>query len=331
VRAAALLLTLAACEGPTGRAVELPGGEPGIGFDDLRYSPRLRQVLVPGGRSGALHLIDPDTLEVTAITGFSDLPDFNGGHDDGVTSADDTGRWLLATDRTRRQLVVVDPEAGAIASSADLGGGPDYVRRAAPTGEAWVTEPSAERIEIFALSDDGVLTSDGTIAVGGGPESLVIDATRHLAYTHLWDGATVAIDLASRDLVATWPNGCGSSRGIALDEERGFLFAACSGGRVAVLDVDRDGQVLSEMWPVDGTDGIDYNPALRHLYLAGRFSANLAIVGVDSGGDMGLLGMADGALESHCTVADDRGHVYACDPDQGRILVRDDCFAAIRR
>ncbi len=329
MKIAALLLALAACEGPTGRAVDLPEGGPGIGFDDLRYSPRMQRVLVPGGRSGALHLIDPDTLAVTAITGFSSMPDFNGGHDDGVTSADDTGRWLLATDRTRRQLILVDPEEGAIASSADLGGGPDYVRWVAPTGEAWVTEPGGERIEVFALSEDGDLTSDGTISVDGGPESLVVDATRGRAYTHLWDGATVAIDLASRAVVATWPNGCGGSRGIALDEQRGFLFAACSGGRVAVLDVEDEGEVLSEIWPVDGTDVIDYSPALHHLYLAGRFSADLAIVGVDSGGAMALLGLLDGALESHCAVADDEGHVYACDPDGGRILVRDDCFAAI--
>ena len=329
MRQAAFLLVLAACEGPTGRAVELPHGDPGIGFDDLRYSPRLHRVLVPGGRSGALDLIDPDTLEVTAIAGFSDMPDFNGGHDESVTSADDTGRWLLATDRTRRQLVVVDPDAAAITATNDLGGGPDYVRWVAPTGEAWVTDPGGERIEVFTLSEDGVLTPDGSIAVSGGPESLVVDATRGRAYTHLWDGATVAIDLATRELVATWPNGCGGSRGIALDEEQGFLFAACSGGRVAVLDVDRDGEVLSEIWPVDGTDVIDYSPALHHLYLAGRFSANLAIVGVDSSGDMALLGLSDAALESHCVVADDRGQIYACDPDEGRILVRDDCFDAI--
>src|SRR6478735_5780032 len=71
---------------PAGTSVELPDGSPGIGFDDLRYSSRLHRVLVPSGRSGRLNLIDPDTLAVTSITGFSSTPDYSGGHDDGAPS-----------------------------------------------------------------------------------------------------------------------------------------------------------------------------------------------------------------------------------------------------
>ena len=41
-----LLFTLAACSPP---AIDLPDGSPGIGFDDLQYSPRLHRVLAPGG------------------------------------------------------------------------------------------------------------------------------------------------------------------------------------------------------------------------------------------------------------------------------------------
>jgi hypothetical protein len=38
-------------------AIDLPAGKPGIGFDDLQYSPRLKKVLAPGGRRGKLYLI----------------------------------------------------------------------------------------------------------------------------------------------------------------------------------------------------------------------------------------------------------------------------------
>src|ERR1019366_399675 len=44
--------------------VPLPGGAPGIGFDDLRYAPVLGQILAPGGRTGNLDLVDPGTLAV---------------------------------------------------------------------------------------------------------------------------------------------------------------------------------------------------------------------------------------------------------------------------
>ena len=36
--------------------VVLPGGEMGIGFDDLRYSAALHRVLVPGGRAGVIEI-----------------------------------------------------------------------------------------------------------------------------------------------------------------------------------------------------------------------------------------------------------------------------------
>src|SRR5438552_17597143 len=70
---------------PAGTRVALPDGSPGIGFDDLRYSATLRRVLVPAGRSGALDLIDPDTLNVVSIGGFGSVAAYTGGHEDGPT------------------------------------------------------------------------------------------------------------------------------------------------------------------------------------------------------------------------------------------------------
>ena len=51
-------------------AVAIPGGEGGIGFDDLVFSPELHKVLVPAGHTGKLYLIDPTTFAMTSIGGF---------------------------------------------------------------------------------------------------------------------------------------------------------------------------------------------------------------------------------------------------------------------
>src|SRR5437016_1974535 len=69
-------------------AVPLPGGLGGIGFDDLGYDAQFSKVLVPAGNTGNLDLIDPKTLAVTTITGFSAQGPFTGGHGEGITSAD---------------------------------------------------------------------------------------------------------------------------------------------------------------------------------------------------------------------------------------------------
>jgi hypothetical protein len=311
-------------------AMVLPNGTGGIGFDDLRYDAALGQLLVPAGRTGNLDLVDPSTQAVTPIAGLSAQPRFDGGHDDGPTSADAGHGLIFVTDRTTRRLRVVDPATHAIVASATLESSPDYVRYVAPTSELWVTEPNREQIEVFGLSNDKPPTPIhlATIAVKGGPESLIVDPQRQRAYTHLWDGATVAIDLKNRTLVAQWRNGCGGSRGIALDSAHGWLFAGCAEGKAVVLDVDHDGRQLASIAVGEGVDVIDYNPTLAHLYLPGASSATMAIVGVSATGTLSLLGTAATTAGAHCVAADDQGHAWVCDPDQGQLLRITDPFPA---
>src|SRR5262249_3074067 len=62
-----LLLALIGCRAtpPDGvPTIEMPDNDPGIGFDDMRYSRARGVILVPGGRSGYLDLVDPVTRRV---------------------------------------------------------------------------------------------------------------------------------------------------------------------------------------------------------------------------------------------------------------------------
>jgi len=285
---AVALLAAACASSPTGQRVALPGGAAGIGFDDLRYSASLHRVLVPAGRTGTLDLVDPDTLAVTTIAGFGTVAGYSGGHDDGPTSVDEGNGLLYVTDRTTGKLDVVDPTAGRIVASVALAAGPDYVRYVSATNEVWVTEPDADQVEIFTLNQDPTVAPAhaAVVAVNNGPESMVIDNKRGRAYTHRWQATTVAVDVTTRAIVAEWSNGCAASRGIALDEARGFLFASCSEG---------------------------------HLYLAGSACGCLVTLGVSASGALSFIGRASAAGSTHCAVADDSGHAWWCDQDQGSI------------
>ena len=313
--------------------VALPDGAPGIGFDDLGYSATLGKVLVPSGRSGRLNLVDPQTLAVTSVSGFSSLPEYGGGHDDGPTSVEAANGKLYVTDRTAQALVVVDATSLERESTTKLGAGPDYVRFVAATRELWVTEPDAERVEVFALDARGapVTPAAATISVKNGPESLVVDQRRGRAYTHRWERSTVAIDLATRAVVAEWPNGCEASRGIALDETHGWLFAACREGTATVIDVAHDGKRLSSFRRGSGFDVIGYSPALRHLYLAGGDCRCLVVLGVNAAGTLGLLEETSAPASTHCAVADEQGHAWVCDPQGGRVLRVTDTHPATLR
>ncbi len=309
--------------------ISLPGGEAGIGFDDLGYSPSLGKVLAPAGRTGSLDLIDPSSKKVTVIGGFQAQGKFGGGRGEGTTSVDEGDGYLFATDRSSETVNVVDPRLGKIVTSSKLAAGPDYVRYVAPTRELWVTEPDSDRIEIFRLEGQPPRpVHSAFLEVPGGPESLVVDSARGRAYTNLWKDRTLAIDVKSRSIVERWSNGCSGSRGISLDRKRDFVFAACAEGKAVVLDAGHGGKVLGSATSGSGVDIIDYDPKLGHLYFPGAGSETLAILGVSSEGRLSVLGTQPTAASAHCVVSDQHGNAYVCEPKRGRLLVIRDSYPA---
>jgi hypothetical protein len=327
--------------GPTVIPVPLPNGDPGIGFDDLRYAPVLKKVLAPAGRTGNLDLVDPSTLEVTAIGGFTASTTFTAGrHRSGTTSADEGGGKLFAIDNETKSVRVADPATKSILFSTTLGGAPDIVRWVQSTGEIWVTQPNNPGItpsanpgiEVLTVPAGGAPVSVAMIPVPGtgtGPESIVVDNTRSRVYTNSAMGQTYAIDVTQRAIVETWANGCtGLTVGLALDEARGFVFATCQVGRVAVLDVAHGGAKLGEISTGSGLDIISYSASLHHLYLAGATSADLAIAGVSAAGVPTLLGTVPTAQGSQQVTSDDEGNVWVGDPAGGRLLKVRDTYPA---
>lgn len=307
--------------------IPIPGGEGGVGFDDLKFSLSLNKVLVPGGNTGQLVLIDPATQAITSIGTLRLQKDYRGGHGEGITSADEGGGFLFTIDRTALTVNVINPEKETVVSSAPLASGPDYVRYVEPARELWVTEPDQERIEIFSFSQNAEPGPYhvGFIAVPGGPESLVIDHARQRAYTHLWKGKTAVIDTKTHKVVEQWPNGCSGSRGIAVDVDKGFLFAGCAEGKAVVLDVNT-GEILGSLSTGAGIDVIGYNQKRSHLYLAGAASATLSILDISAEGVPKLLGMYDTVKGAHCAVGDHLGGIWVCDPDRGQVLLFKDQF-----
>lgn len=320
---ASLVLAATTARADSATPLPLPDGKGGIGFDDLRYDAALGRLLIPAGRSGNVDLIDPESRAVTPIGGFTKVARYDAGHGQSVTSADAGGGWLFATDRSALSLAVVDPKSRSIVARAPLASAPDYVRWVAPTREIWVTEPGKHRIEVFTLgaATPPVPTHAAFIDTPGGPESLVVDAARGRAYTHKWKRATMAIDLKTRAVVATWPAGCGDPRGIALDGARALLFIGCEDGTAGALDVAHDGKIVGSVRSGAGVDIIAYDAGRAHLYVPGDESATMAIIGVSATGALSILDTVPTVKEAHCVTSDERGNAYVCDPRNGQLLV----------
>lgn len=300
----------------------------GIGFDDLLFSPELHAMLAPGGGTGCVNLFDSATLSKTELCQVSPAGSYAGGHGEGTTSADAGAGFVFAIDRNTQSLKVVDPRAAQVLASAPLAGGPDYVRWLESTHEIWVTEPDREQIEVFALSTGSPphLRRVAAIPVKGGPESLVVDASRGQAFTHLWAGRTVAIDVAKHTSSVPFANGCRGSRGIALDSKNGLLFTGCAEGSATALDVDHGGALLSRVDVASGVDIIAVNLGLRHVYVPSASDGSVAVLGVNAHGALRRLGEFRAAKGAHCVASDDQGRVWICAPDTGSVLVFDDTF-----
>jgi hypothetical protein len=302
--------------------VQLPGGEAGVGFDDLQFSPVLKQVLVPGGRTGKLFLISAATHAVTAIGGFSSKQSYQGGHGDGTTSACEEGGLVYASDRGTGEVKIVDPAARKIVGSVHLAAAPDYVRCLAAAHELWVTEPGKEQIEVLALGADGrSATPAGKVSAPGGPESLVLDTQRMRGYTHTWKGTSYAIDLKKRSITETWSNGCEGARGIALDEKKGWLFVGCEEGKAVVLEV-ANGRELSSLPAGSGIDSIGYSASLGHVFVPGGDSADFSILGLSPSGQLSLLGKVKTGPDAHTVALDpDSRSLFVGLPEKGQVLI----------
>ena len=329
MRAVALAIALFAAAGtPGATSIPLPGGEHGVGFDDLQLAPVSKRVLVPAGGIGTLFLLDPATRALAAVPGFS-AGTFHGGHDQGTTSAAEVAGppvRIVATDRGIRALRVVDPAALKIIASVDLAAKPDYVRVVPSAGEVWVTEPSRKQIEVLRFQDlaAGKMQRVALVSVPDGPESLIFDEARGRAYSHTWTDRSFAVDVRSRKIVSSWKNGCHESRGIALDPARGLLFAGCAEGQATVVDLKTE-KVLSTAAAGPDIDSIGYAAPLAHLYVPAGGDGRLFTFRVSPDGKLTPLGSKATGVDAHTAAFDPASRtVFVGAPRSGAVLVLPD-------
>jgi hypothetical protein len=325
-----LLLTGVVLAAPV--VIPVPGGEGGIGFDDLVFSAPLRRFIVPGGRTGSVFLLDPETRRLEPIGALSKLPSWKGGHGQGATSADVGRGTLFVADRTTKRLVAIPADGKGTPAEAPLASGPDYVRWVEPTGEVWVTEPDAEAIEIFRFDPKAqpALVHAGRIAVADGPESLVIDPEHGRVFTNTWHDKTVALSLEGRSESGRWSNGCKDARGLDADRTRGLLLVGCAEGLATVIDTSGKGRLAGKARVGAGVDIVAYVSSTRRLYVPSGKAATLEAFEVQPDGALRPLWQQAAAAGSHCVAADDQGHVVVCDPGGARILLFQDTAGRAR-
>jgi DNA-binding beta-propeller fold protein YncE len=315
----------------------LPGAQGLVSLDYFVFDPANHRLWVPASNTGAIAIIDTDTDQVTAVTGFPTAQvDFRGKRSVmGPTSVTLGNGVAYIGNRGDSTVCVIDArslklgQCRAIGSASQgLAAAPDALNYVAATRELWITRgvppmgvSSLDRsITVFDVSTPEDLKEKETIPLGASAEGFAVDNLRGRFYTSLEEqGDTVGIDVYTHKIGVRFHSGCDEPHGLALDEARGILFVACM-ARVVSMDVAHDGQVLGSLETGSGLDNIDYLPSGHMLYAAAADAAVLTLARVDDHGGLHQIAVWPTVKAARGVVVDSKGRAFVMDPLAGRIL-----------
>ena len=319
------------------KPLSLPGATGVVRLDYFAYDRSTGRVWVPASNTGSVDVIDESSDAVSQVTAFKTgevelrgrkvtLGPTAVSVGDGVVyigNRGDSTLCIIDAHSLERGgcLQVAPPSAGPAAA-------PDGVVYIAATRELWITTgapplgiSSADKsIQVFDASDPRHLTPKTKIPLNGSAEGYAVDNQRGLFYTNVEEtGKTVAIDVRSHKLAATWNAGSTELQGLALDSARGFLFVAC-GDHVVNVDVAHHGKIIDSLQTGPGLDNIDYSTDQKTLYAAASQLATLSIVEVGDDGKFHIKATVPTVKGARGVVAGKGETAYLIDPAEGRIL-----------
>ena len=319
------------------KPIPLPGATGIVRLDYFAYDRSTDRVWVPASNTGDVDVIAADSDAVSQVSGFNTgelelrgrkvtLGPTAVSVGDGVVYIGNRGDSTLciidAHSLERGECLQVAP------ASAGPAAAPDGVSYIEAVRELWITtgapplgiSSASKSIQVFDASDPRHLKRKTKIPLDGSAEGYAVDNQRGVFYTNIEEtGKTVAIDVHTHKLIATWNPGSKELQGLALDSARGFLFVAC-GDHVVSLDVIHGGTLTDSIETGAGLDNIDYSPERKVLYAAASLAATLTIAGVDDQGKFHLVRTVGTVKGARGVIAGKPGTVYLIDPAEGRIL-----------
>jgi DNA-binding beta-propeller fold protein YncE len=315
------------------KPIPLPGATGPVALDYFAYDRTTGKLWVPASNTGSVDVIDEKTDAISRVSGFPTGEIERRGRKIAVgpTAASIGDGVVYIGNRGDATVCVIDAKTltrgECVPLSSDRAVTPDGVVYVAATREVWVTlrvkvgdNAAAKGLEIFDASDLHHLKRKTRIPLDGLAEGYAVDNQRGLFYTNIEDaGKTVAIDVRSHKVVATWNPGSSDLQGLALDTSRRFLFVACA-NHVVNIDAAHDGKVLDSIQIGAGLDNIDYSAEEKLLYAAASQAARLTIAEVGDDGKFHLRATVPTVKGARGVVAGSDETAYLIDPAEGRIL-----------
>ena len=304
----------------------LPAGTGDALLDLLAYEPKKDRVWIPMARDvGSVDVFDIASSTFHRVGGFAVVKKEARGktRSMGPSSVSIGDGFAYVGNRGTSEVCAIDTATLKLGACAKVPVAPDCVAYVSSAKEVWVTSPGAQSIVVFDATKKDRLTQKHVIKLEGDPEAFAVDDARGVFYTNFEDkDRTVAIEIKSRAVKATWSPSCGGSgpRGIVLDPARNLLVVACT-DHVQVIDPKSDGKNLGKLDTGAGVDIIDYAPTTRRVYVASGKTAKLTVALLDDDGSLSVVGTAKTAEGARNAVVDAKGNAYLVDAPAARLLV----------
>jgi len=239
------------------------------GWDYLLADPSAHRLYVTHGTR--VEVLDTATGKaVGAITGL------HGTH--GI-ALDSMGKLGYISDGGGNAVVVFDRVTLAVVATIATGTNPDGIVFEPATQTVWAFNGRSKDATVI---DAATQKAVATIALPGKPEFPAVDG-KGTVFVNIEDkNAIVRLDAHAKAVTATWPAGCESPSGLALDVAGHRLFPVCDGKKMGVVD-SATGKLLATAAIGDGPDAAGWD-AVHKLAFASSGDGILSVVDASAAG-----------------------------------------------
>jgi YVTN family beta-propeller protein len=249
------------------RTVHLGG--PGR-WDYLTVDPDAHRIYI--SRSTHVMVLDEESLKI-----IGDIPDTRGVH--GIALAPELGKGFTSDGEAAAVTIFDIKTLKPIATVKTTGKDPDSI----------LYDPETKRVFTMNGDSDNSTAIDartgkviGTVALGGSPETPVLDGKGNVFVNISDKNSLLEFDAKTLAVKHTWPVApCVRPAGIAMDTATRRIFIGCSDSNSMTIVNADTGKVITALSIAEDTDASRFDPASR-LAFASCEKGFLSIVHEDS-------------------------------------------------
>ncbi|WP_348264024.1 YncE family protein [Telmatobacter sp. DSM 110680] len=249
-----------------------------------------------------------DHVDAVDTTSGKLIGTISGLHGTHGLALDPDGKVGYISDGGGNAVVVFDRSNLSTVATVPAGTNPDAIIFEPATKTVWAFNGRSKNISVIDAASRKVIA---TIDVPGKPEFGVADGQGNV-YNNIEDKSEVLkIDARAHKVTATWPAGCESPSGLAMDIAGNRLFPVCDGNKMSVIDAG-SGKILATPAIGDGPDAAGWD-AKHKLAFASSGDGVLSVVDASTYKTIQSLPTKKGARTMAYDASTDRVYLVTAD------------------